>query len=469
MSKLTNFTINKSAVNNTSIERLFLYSNCFKIPEAEHVSVASRSGCSGAKPTAHTGFGIGTKFEWSYAEKTSDYQNVKIGRGGGAGLCKHNHQTKTKNNQKYKLGFTLVELLVVIAIIGILIALLLPAVQAAREAARRMSCKNNLKQWGIALHNHEGTLGHLPGYGDLFNSAGSSFIHNRSYSIQARLMPYMDNENLHDLINYEQNIFTGAGAFTLVSGIENMIQRTAPMVRCPSETAPQLIKYKGSSSATEKLIAPGNYVTCYGTKHTNLNAATSNTSPETKTNGTFHFGSNYTFTAFTDGLSNTMCFSEGIISPAGGWTITTLTHDEIKKDGQYRYLAGVFSDMVAGSDYKYTSGWWGASGAEPDDDVTFVDRKFGTGTITWYQWRCTSWMIGRPIQTGYCAFMPPNPRVADVQNTRSDGYLSARSYHNGGVHVLLLDGSVHFVTDSIKLNIWRGYATRDGGEVVSLP
>lgn len=99
------------------------------------------------------------------------------------------------------LGFTLVELLVVIAIIGILVGLLLPAVQAARESARRMSCQNNLKQLGLALHNHESVRKQLPPLGD-YQSNGVAVY----WSMQTRLLPYAEQANLQNLIDYSRPI-----------------------------------------------------------------------------------------------------------------------------------------------------------------------------------------------------------------------------------------------------------------------
>ena len=118
-----------------------------------------------------------------------------------------------------RAAFTLVELLVVIAIIGVLVSLLLPAVQAAREAARRMSCQNNLKQLGLALHNHESARSHLPSMGDYVNG-GTVY-----WSMPARLLPYVEQGNLHDLID-----------FSLPIAAQPHIARVrVPFLLCPSE------------------------------------------------------------------------------------------------------------------------------------------------------------------------------------------------------------------------------------------
>jgi len=124
-----------------------------------------------------------------------------------------------------RTGFTLVELLVVIAIIGILVGLLLPAVQAAREAARRMSCSNNVRQIGLATMNYEAALKRFPGL------LGSS-----TYSAQARILPYMEQNSLHDLINYNRPLLLGpVFAARFDPALANVISQRIPTFLCPSD------------------------------------------------------------------------------------------------------------------------------------------------------------------------------------------------------------------------------------------
>jgi prepilin-type N-terminal cleavage/methylation domain-containing protein len=127
-----------------------------------------------------------------------------------------------------RVGFTLVELLVVIAIIGILVGLLLPAVQAAREAARRMQCSNNLKQLALACHNYESAHKKFPG------PAGDSLY---AYSAQAKLLPYVEQDNLHSLINYQLPLLLPpANNPTINPPLTPVVDKKLDLLLCPSDS-----------------------------------------------------------------------------------------------------------------------------------------------------------------------------------------------------------------------------------------
>ena len=318
-------------------------------------------------------------------------------------------------------AFTLVELLVVIAIIGILIALLLPAVQAAREAARRMSCSNNLKQIGLALHNYHDTFKRFPPSAILPRNATFD-----SWSVQARLLPFLEQANLEDLIDW--NLPYGAQP--------NVTRMRVPTYLCPSETNDQ---ERPDGALTHY---PLNYGINMGTWFVY--------DPNTRRGG------------------------NGLASPNGWIRMANVT------DGTSNTLA--FAEIKAWNAYLRDSGNPNTAGvAVPANTATVVgyagDFKTNSGH--------TEWVDGRAHQTGFTGTFPPNTavpylhsdgRTYDVDfNSSREGkttdqltyaVVTSRSYHPGGAQVLLTDGSARLVSETIELNLWRSLSTRDGGEVV---
>jgi len=155
-------------------------------------------------------------------------------------------------NLKSSRAFTLVELLVVITIIGILIALLLPAVQAAREAARRMQCQNNLKQIGLAMHNYHAALGSLPPLVIHRANPGSTFMHTWA----ALILPYLEQQTLYDTIDF------GEPHWSLTA---NQLLRESflPVMTCPSDTKVDLVGF-GDGSSVHSYYSRGNYMANVG-------------------------------------------------------------------------------------------------------------------------------------------------------------------------------------------------------------
>ena len=318
-------------------------------------------------------------------------------------------------------GFTLVELLVSIAIIGILVGLLLPAVQAAREAARRMSCSNNLKQMGLAIHGfHDANLGIPP---QAVYALGSTFS---GYSVHARILPYIEQNNLHASVD-----------FAVGYAAQPTICRTKiPLYRCPSDPK------EGTRIDGGVEFYPTNYGFNIGT-WLGLDQQTAQGG-----DGAFGYNMRHSFAAISDGLSNTLCAAEvKSFTPAlldGGQPAAPFT---------------------------------------PPPDTPAQVLSFG-GTFD-KDYCHTQWVTGRTLQSGLTTTFPPNtvlPYIVggvthDVDFTSArvspsaprHGYrvVTARSYHTGGVNALLLDGSVRFVSSSISQSIWRALGTRSGGEVVS--
>jgi prepilin-type N-terminal cleavage/methylation domain-containing protein len=324
-------------------------------------------------------------------------------------------------------GFTLVELLVVIAIIGILVALLLPAVQAAREAARRMSCANNLKQIGLSLHNYHDVFKAFP-------PAGLYLIHKpgASWSAQARLLPYLEQSDLENLINWS----LAYDSQPAVAGTR------VPVYLCPSET--------NDRSRPDPQPSNPNYA------HYPLSFG-------------INMGTWFVFDPVTQRVGNGLvCVNEStnIASLVDG-TSNTLAFGEIKAFSPYLRDGGVPAGLQipAPTDPVQVAAFGG--GFKPDSGHT-------------------EWIDGRVHQTGFTATFPPNTKVPYVSagktwdidfNSSREGrttngttyaVVTSRSYHPGGVNSSAADGSVRFVAQTIDLLTWRSLATRAGGEVVTI-
>jgi prepilin-type N-terminal cleavage/methylation domain-containing protein/prepilin-type processing-associated H-X9-DG protein len=299
-------------------------------------------------------------------------------------------------------AFTLVELLVVIAIIGVLVALLLPAVQMAREAGRRSSCNNNLKQIGLALQNYHSTYNTFPVARNSWPLVHSSL---------ARLLPFMEQANVENLVNY--NVPLSDPANVAAS------QKVIPIFVCPSDGAggrvytipdagSNYVANNGSGTVAYGLIASGDGVfnqTYQGFKH------------------------------LTDGSSNTAAFSESTLGRGDPSTPPDPRHDVL--------------ELAGGSD---------TTPAACAGGGTFSGKRGG------------KWIDGHYGNTLYNHFYTPNPREWDCGNgSHNKGLSTARSYHPGGVNLLLCDGSVRFVPDTVDLATWRAIATRGSGDVADLP
>jgi prepilin-type N-terminal cleavage/methylation domain-containing protein len=182
-----------------------------------------------------------------------------------------------------RTAFTLVELLVVIAIMGILVGLLLPAIQSAREAARRMSCQNNLRQSGLALHNHESAMKYLPPLGDYIANGSTVY-----WSLHARLLPYVEQSNLHNLIDFTRPI----------SAQPHVARVRIPYLLCPSE-----IQDRERPDGPTFIHYPLNYAWNAGDWHIYQ-------PPQGVGNGVFVLNRRVKLGEITDGLSNTLCLAE---------------------------------------------------------------------------------------------------------------------------------------------------------------
>jgi prepilin-type processing-associated H-X9-DG protein len=331
----------------------------------------------------------------------------------------------------------LVELLVVIAIIGILIGMLLPAVQQVREAARRISCANNLRQMALATLNYESAMQRFPASWAPTNGPDGNID---GWSVQAQVLPYCEQANLISKIDFEIS-YNQAPHLSVDIGSQTGVRLSAarvPILLCPSEQKDELRLSGG---------APYHYPLNYA-----ANAGTWFVfDPATKETGsgvmTTYKGSK--FGSVTDGSSNTLFYSE------------------VKAYTPYFRNAGNSGDMPMPTDPAAIGGMGG-------------DFKTNSGH--------TEWVDGRCHQSSFTATFSPNTLVPYSTGTSGDEVLdvdwtnqqegksttaktfaavTSRSYHAGGVNTARADGSVQFSSDNVSLAIWQALATRNGGEIVS--
>jgi prepilin-type N-terminal cleavage/methylation domain-containing protein/prepilin-type processing-associated H-X9-DG protein len=311
-------------------------------------------------------------------------------------------------------AFTLVELLVVITIIGILIALLLPAVQVAREAARRMQCTNNIKQVVLAFHMYHDANGVFPpGYGIMKDSYGSGGMSGLEWTWANRLFVYMEQQGAADAIDWTMN----SGGY--LQKIWPAVGAKIPTLLCPSD--PTITENVAMSSG------PGFGRTCYGGNF-GLGclectiAGKSATRPSLditkRVIGVLTFNKGDRIADITDGTSNTALLGELILGTKGSFR------------GMHSY------DESAVVMFNYTP-----NSSSPDMEMN-----------------CTSSVAIEQPSNSPCTSAAKNKPLQTV-----------RSCHSGGANVGLCDGSVHFFTDSTDLFVWQSTGTPAGSEAVVLP
>lgn len=337
-------------------------------------------------------------------------------------------------------GFTLVELLVVIAIIGILVGLLLPAVQAIREAARRTSCQNNLKQINLAALNFESALKRFPN-----GSESREFPANPSnphtfyrWSVLAHLTPYLEQTNAHNTLNLQVPLFAPPGFNISPENIEGA-SLLVPVFLCPSDLQASISQGFGATT-----LGPTNYAGCAGT-----GAGGGTPFQDEGANGTYYVNSIVRPADFGDGLSNTVMFSESTLGTGDENTGNPMFVQQSPQTVYRFVLSAPLTDALANS-----AAIWNVSNRR---GFMWVNGEY----------RCTLYnhYYGPNSQTPDCLGVSfssnPAKRLAGY------GWRAARSWHPGGVNAALADGSVQFFDESIALDVWRNWATPDGGELPS--
>ena len=334
-------------------------------------------------------------------------------------------------------AFTLVELLVVIAIIGILIGMLLPAVQQVREAARRSSCSNNLRQLGIAGLNYEAAFGKFPPASLATAPTPSGDVN--GWSAQAQLLPYIEAANLSSRIDYSVGYDV---PIEIVLGGQTVPLRSArvPVFVCPSEI--------NDRARLDDNGLPRDYPINYGWNGGVwfvYETSSGDFGPGARTTN-----NSLGIQSFLDGTSNTVMFSE------------------VKGFTPYIRDAGLAGDI-----------------ALPDSSADLLALGGSTGSPQRVSGH-TEWVDGRVHQTGFTATFTPNTAIIRVENgieydvdwtnaregkngaERTYAAVTSRSFHAGGVNSCRVDGSVDFVSNSINRVTWHSFSTRDGGELLNL-
>ena len=332
-------------------------------------------------------------------------------------------------------GFTLVELLVVIAIIGVLVALLLPAVQAAREAARRTACMNNYKQVGLALHNYESSFGKFPP-----GTTDHESRNHEGYSWAVQLLRYLEGGTIYERIDFTDDGFVGT---TSPQNQELMNGTVVNAFVCPSSDLPQfnqawngprdihighMVAIAGAIPPNVDQISPEEW----RWDATAMNPATANRAHAW--NGILFAQSDIGIGQITDGTTHVMCIGE--------------TSDRATFDGS--------PDIEFDCRGMYPHGWWIGADRNELEDWRGDVRVFNTTYINF-----------RPLGTKVCSGGPAGHSRAP--GTNYDNEVPIQSAHPGGAHVVMCDGSAQFLSDSIDFDLYRWLAIRDSGETKQLP
>lgn len=354
---------------------------------------------------------------------------------------------KIRSERRRRSGFTLIELLVVIAIIAVMIALLLPAVQQAREAARRTQCRNNLKQLGLALHNYEGAF-------LVFPPGGSS----TTYSLQARILPYVEQANLQGMINFSLSPYLGSGPNTYPNpALLEVFHAVVPVFLCPSDPSP--------TRSTASLGVPAQTYTFGGINYMASNGSGTGTNYDDRypTDGLVHLNSSTGVKHFSDGMSNTVVMSETVRGDGLDVTLPSGTPPPFPYQKMLNASTGCSPSGPTGGGYNGSGSGWPLG--------TITNPNLGPVVAGHTNWRGgqagsgrgISWVRSLTANVTTNGFNTPNSRIPDI-TMHGAGFYGPRSFHPGGANVLLGDGSVRLLGNEIDPVLHRALHSRDGGE-----
>jgi len=364
-----------------------------------------------------------------------------------------------QNTCRARFAFTLVELLVVIAIVGVLVGLLLPAVQMAREAARRAQCGNHLRQWGLAAHNHHDTFRALP-----ITNAQNYLPNVQGFSPQARLLPFIEQANLQNTLDFSRPAFTGTfNALVPNSQFAQAFASKIAVALCPSDPAPPV-----NAGAGDSQYAGINYMVSYGS------GIGTNYDLRWRTDGVVWENGGARFCDITDGTSNTVFMSETVRSVGADFTLSAGQLPNFPYQATLNGSTGVNSARQSMQGMQPSGAPWTAGCPEgmianPDLSAVWPAMTNWRGSASAaLRGRGTSWAHSGAISTLTNGYSPPNSRIPDLV-IHFTGFFGPRSYHATGASVLFGDGSMRFLANNTDAAVCRALHSRDGGETVTPP